>query len=114
MLSVLIPVHNCKIVKLVEELTRQCQAASIDFEVICLDDGSGNKIKEFNRVVSGLFGVNYVELSENVGRSRIRNKLGALARYDRLLFIDCDSKIISRKYISIVTKDKDNNKDYYN
>lgn len=46
-----------------------------------------------------MFGVNYVELSENVGRARIRNRLARLARYEWLLFLDCDCKITGKKYI---------------
>lgn len=44
-------------------------------------------------------GVNYVELTDHCGRSKIRNKLASLARFNHLLFIDSDSKIISKRYI---------------
>jgi len=98
-LSILIPIYNVKIVKLVDELISQCQKAKIGFEIICLDDGSKNKIKEVNEAVNHRFGVNYVELSENIGRAKIRNRLAKIARYDWLLFLDCDSKPASKKFI---------------
>jgi GT2 family glycosyltransferase len=99
MLSILIPIYNQSIVKLVEELKLQCVKAKIAFEIICLDDFSNQKTKNNNRSVNELMGVNYVELSENIGRSKIRNRLANLARYDHLLFIDSDSKIGHKKYI---------------
>ena len=99
MLSILIPIYNQSIVKLVEELKLQCIKAKIAFEIICLDDYSDHKTKNSNRSVNELMGVNYVELSENIGRSKIRNRLASLARYDSLLFIDSDSKIGHKRYI---------------
>lgn len=99
MLSILIPIYNHNVVKLVEELKAQCLKSNIAFEILCLDDGSTLKHKEKNRIINGLLGVNYVELSENFGRAQVRNKLIKLARYDFALFIDADSKIPSKKYI---------------
>ena len=99
MLSILIPIYNVSVVKLVNELIFQCNKNKITFEIICLDDGSTDRTKENNHSINHLFGVNYVELSQNVGRSKIRNQLGKLARYPYLLFIDADSKIPSRSYI---------------
>ncbi len=99
MLSILIPIHNDKVVKLVDELIYQCKRAKIDYEIICLDDCSKPKFKTVNAVVNGLMGVNYVELSENIGRARIRNRLAKLARYERLLFLDSDTKVSSKKFI---------------
>ena len=57
------------------------------------------KYRAYNVIVNGLMGVNYVELSENIGRARIRNRLVKLARYERLLFLDSDTKISSKKFI---------------
>lgn len=99
MLSILIPIYNHQVVKLVEELKSQCLKCKIAFEIICLDDGSKESIKVLNRSINGLLGVNYVELSDNYGRSKTRNKLTKLARYEHGLYIDADSKIISKKYI---------------
>ena len=99
MLSILIPIYNTPVTKLVDELIYQCKKAKINFEIICLDDGSKPSIRSTNEKINGLFGVNYVELSENIGRSKIRNRMSKLARYDRLLFLDSDSKLPNKKFI---------------
>lgn len=99
MISILIPIYNQNVVKLVEELKQQALKCNVPFEIICLDDTSTDSIKEKNRVINGLMGVNYVELSDHLGRSKIRNRLADLARYKYVLFLDSDSKITSKKYI---------------
>lgn len=99
MLSILIPIYNNKVVKLVDELIYQCKRCKIDYEIICLDDMSKQKYRTDNGVVNGLMGVNYVELSENIGRARIRNRLAKLARYERLIFLDSDTKLAGKKFI---------------
>ncbi len=99
MISVLIPIYNTSVVQLVQELVTQCSKAKISFEIICLDDLSSSKYHEINRAISPLIGVNYVELTDKCGRSKIRNKLAALARFDHVLYLDSDSKIISKRFI---------------
>ena len=99
MLSVLIPLYNCDATKLVAELADQCTKAGIRFQILCFDDGSKQKYKLINRVVSSVFGVSYLEFEENIGRSKIRNKLGFNAMFENLLFLDCDSSIPSKKFI---------------
>lgn len=93
MISILIPIYNFDVTALVEKLVMLCSKAKIRFEIICFDDGSSPKFKTINQPILNLVGVNYVELSQNYGRSRIRNKLAKVAQYDHLLFLDCDSKI---------------------
>lgn len=104
MLSLLIPIYNQNVVKLVEELKLQSIKSKIEFEIICLDDTSTDRIKAQNRVIGGLMGVNYVELSQHLGRSKIRNRLADLARYDHCLFLDSDSKLSSKKFIKRYTQ----------
>ncbi len=99
MLSILVPIYNHKVVKLIDELITQCAKAKISFEIICLDDNSQNQYREANRVVNERLGVNYVELSENLGRAKIRNRLAMLARYDWVLLLDADVKVKSKKFI---------------
>lgn len=100
MLSILIPIYNFDIRKLVNDLHSQCLRSKIDFELICLDDGSKNEFKLINREVTVLPNVIYEELKVNLGRSKIRNQLGQMARFDYLIFMDCDSKVVSESYIS--------------
>ena len=96
MLSILIPVYQVKVEKLVVKLIKQCDRCKIEFEILCFDDGSKERIKVSNRSIDLLMRVNYVELSENLGRSKIRNRLAKSARYDYLLFLDADSQVKSR------------------
>ncbi len=100
MLSILIPIYNYKVVKLVKTLKKQCDKAQIIYEILCFDDGSQPKIKYENSILGSFFGINYTELSENLGRARIRNWLAKSAAFDNLLFLDCDSKIIKKDFIA--------------
>ena len=106
MLSILIPVYNNDIIRLVSELHDQCKQAGIEFEIICLDDGSEDNSKEENKKVFKLSHCIWEELPYNVGRASIRNKLGNRAKYQKLLFLDGDSAITHtsfiKKYINLV------------
>ena len=99
MLSVLIPIFNQDVRKLVSDLAIQCQKEGIHYQILCFDDGSKERYLKINRAIETIYGVSYIEFQENVGRSRIRNKLGFNAMYDHLLFLDCDSKIDTKRYI---------------
>ncbi len=99
MLSVLIPVYNFDIRDLVKNVCLQANAARIPFEIIVVDDASEEKYKQMNHDIASLKGVKYYEETVNIGRSKIRNKLAELARYDNLLFLDCDSAIKSSSFI---------------
>lgn len=92
MLSVCIPVFNYNIQNLVSEISKQALAESIDFEVLVFDDGSSVTFKIQNRKIKDVNGVNYFELTKNIGRSKIRNLLAQEAKFDFLLFIDCDAE----------------------
>jgi len=100
MLSILIPIYNRNVTKLVDGIQKQCQKAKIDYEIICFDDLSEEKYKKENIVLSNYFKVNYTELSKNLGRAKIRNWLAKSASYETILFLDCDSKVVDRKFIS--------------
>jgi len=100
MLSILIPVYNFNIVALVNELHRQSEAASIEFEIVVLDDCSSELLRDQNKDVSNLPNVVFRELDKNIGRARIRNRLADMAKYSTLLFMDCDSEIPDKMYIN--------------
>lgn len=100
MLSILIPVYNFDVRNLVNQLVEQCRTASIPFEIILLDDGSTAPFRQVNQVLGKLHDVIYEELPLNVGRAKIRNLLLEKARYDSLLFIDCDSALPDDQFIS--------------
>ena len=92
MLSVLLPVYNWQIVPLVTELHKQCAVLNIDYEIICIDDCSTN-FKQENKQVAESLTITYIELTENIGRSKTRNLLAEKAKFENLLFLDCDIAI---------------------
>lgn len=99
MISILIPVYNFDPRPLVKSLHVQCKQAGIAFEIICLDDASQEEFKKNNREMSGWENVVYNELEKNAGRSKIRNLLAQQAKYEYLLFMDCDSECENERYI---------------
>lgn len=99
MLSICIPTYNCNVVKLVADLSQQCQKAAIDFEILVLEDGSGEKFADENKAIENIKGARHIVSKENFGRSTTRNRLADAAQYEKLIFIDCDSAIPDTQYI---------------
>lgn len=99
MLSILIPVYNYDLRPLVRDLLVEVPLLSVPVEIILLDDGSELRFREKNRELLTWNGVIYEELPQNVGRARIRNLLAQKARYDYLLFMDADSRVVLPDYL---------------
>ena len=99
MLSVLIPVYNFNASHLIETLCNQAMKLEQPFEIIVIDDASSETFRKLNRRVKNLQGVTYIEEPENLGRSKIRNKLADIASFDNLLYLDCDSRIDNDNFI---------------
>lgn len=100
MLSVLIPTYHYNCVELATEIHQQALALEIPFEIICLDDASANfdfihQNSPINFLKFGTFQTN----PKNIGRAANRNRLAQIAKYDWLLFIDCDTQPVSKKFI---------------
>ncbi len=93
MLSILIPTYNYFIADLTTELNRQASLSGRPFEIIVSDDGSEEKYCKANRQVAKLENVRYVQQEMNLKRSGNRNFLARTARYEYLLFIDCDASV---------------------
>jgi glycosyltransferase involved in cell wall biosynthesis len=103
-LSICIPIYNTDIRPLAAELNRQIKAYSSEVELLFLDDASDVFFQEINRSV-GAFS-DYQELTENIGRSKIRNAFLPFVKGAYLLFLDGDSIVIRtdfiKKYIEFV------------
>ncbi len=99
MLSVCIPVYNLKVADLVEKLDVLLKKAGIEYEILVVDDASDQYFKDKNEKVAGLIGVRFISLERNIGRSAIRNYLSKTARFENLLFLDCDSIIEGDDFI---------------
>jgi len=98
MLSILIPTYNYNITRLVADLHQQAVETNVDFEIIVIEDGSTGYVMENNAINEMVF-CRHIVLNENSGRSVVRNKLADEAKYDHLLFIDCDAEVFSIHFI---------------
>lgn len=108
MLSILIPEYNYDCSKLVADLSGQCIDAGISFEILVMDDAS-NKCLEQNRRIAELTGCQFIESKEsNLQSARIRNRLGQMATYPYLIFLDSDLEIrdnlFVRRYLDALGK----------
>jgi len=88
MLSICIPVYNFNIAPLINELSGQADSLGIQYEILIIDDCS-TLFREVNKSVCEKYC--YVELSENIGRAKARNLFLKYAKYEYVLFLDCDS-----------------------
>ncbi len=101
MLSINIPVYNIKVDDLVLQIIGQAKKLDISFEIRVYDDDSKDEYKISNRIISEYSNVVYLELEKNLGRSAIRNKMGADSKNKYLLFIDADSEIVIDDYLEM-------------
>lgn len=99
MLSILIPTYYYDATRLVENLYQQAAASGIDFELLLLINSSDNQSVETHRRLEEWEKVKILELPTMAGRSVARNFLAGQAKYDYLLFIDCDSEVVDKHFI---------------
>ncbi len=111
MISILIPTYNYNVFPLASDVEKLAIKNNIDFEIICIDDGSKSFINMENEKINTLINGQFIASSTNVGLSINRNNLAKLAKYDFLLFIDGDSKIINDAFINNYVKVLKNNPD---
>jgi Glycosyl transferase family 2 len=109
MLSICIPIYNYDVTSLVRELSVQANKLGIQYEIICIDDYSEKSFIALNEVDCSKYG-KYFQLNKNIGRSKIRNLFLNYSKFDYMLFLDCDSIIISdnfiENYFTILKKQK--------
>ena len=99
MLSICIPTYNYDVEKLVSDLSRQCEEAAVEFEILVLEDGSDEKFVSKSSAIESIRGARHIVSRENFGRSVTRNRLADAAKYGKLIFIDCDSEIPDALFI---------------
>ena len=106
MLSILIPIYNYDVRALVRDLHQQASATGVAFEIICMDDASSIDSKSYYESLGELNNLRIIELDKNIGRSAIRNRLAAIARFAYCLFMDCDvmpeDKQFIQNYINVL------------
>lgn len=102
MISILIPVYNRDCTELLEALLPQGHRLGIPFEIRLYDDGSQGEYKQKHQLFCvGKPELRYQEMPQNLGRSKLRNRLAADARYELLIFMDCDAGIIRSDFLSV-------------
>lgn len=92
MISICIPIYNFDVTPLVRELSKQGKLLTVPYEIIFIDDCSKEEFRLINN--KACKEVTYIQLSENIGRSKIRNLFLTYTKYENLLFLDCDSLIV--------------------
>jgi len=110
MISICIPIYNFDVTELVDELLKQANHLNYPVEVLLFDDHSQNFYRERNSLLASRSNVNYLDFDFNIGRSKIRNRLGDIATGQWLLFLDCDIVIddpdFLKRYIDNLAKAK--------
>jgi len=96
MISVCIPIFNIDVRNLVSGLLNQL---TDQMEIILIDDCSHETFKLKNRTLEDER-ITYIELEENIGRSKIRNLFLDYTKNDYLLFLDCDSLLVSSDFLN--------------
>ncbi len=97
-ISICIPIFNHDSTNLIRVLAQQCVSASIEYEILVIDDCS-SLFKEENRRIAEIPGVRYFKQDKNLGRAAVRNLLARKARYEWLLFLDCDAILLDNAFV---------------
>lgn len=97
-LSICIPVYNFDVNDLVNDLHSQIVSQELGAEIILIDDASRKDLIDRNKSLQAIAD-QFIFLDKNVGRSKIRNLFLNYAKFEYLLFLDCDGKIISKDFI---------------
>ncbi len=98
MVSVLIPVYGESIDAELASLAFEIKSLPYPVEVIVCDDASPEP-KPPHFIEYSSLNFKFIQLKENIGRSRIRNYLADQAQYEQLIFIDADCQPILRNFI---------------
>lgn len=98
LISVCIPIFNSDATSLVNKLIKQANFLENKIEIVVIDDCSNADWKLKNESIQNL--CNYIELTKNSGRSKIRNLFLNHAKGEFFLFIDGDSEIISDNFLA--------------
>lgn len=100
MLNICIPTFNYDVNELVYNLHLQCLTAKISFKIFVCEDGSLNEMIDKNRTILKLNNVFHIINEKNLGRSATRNKLATLSDNGKIIFLDCDSKLVDNNFIN--------------
>jgi len=91
MISILIPCFDYNAYPLACILEKQALMLKIDFEIICIDDGSFSSKNDINQKINLLTNSKFIESKKNIGRINNRLLLAEKSQYEWLLFVDVDT-----------------------
>ena len=91
MISILIPCFDYNAYPLVSVLEKQALMLKIDFEIICIDDGSFSSKNDQNQKINLLTNSKFIESKKNIGRINNRLLLAEKSQYEWLIFLDVDT-----------------------
>ena len=91
MISILIPCFDHNAYPLVSILEKQALMLKIDFEIICIDDGSFSSKNDLNQKINLLTNSKFIESKKNIGRINNRLLLAEKSQYEWLIFLDVDT-----------------------
>ena len=97
MISICIPIFNFDTSALISELKKQMESTQAGCELVLIDDHSDDHFRKIHRKYVG--DCQYVELEQNIGRSKIRNLFLRYATQPYFLFLDCDSTVLDSKFL---------------
>ncbi len=100
MLSICIPIYNHDVRALGKTLAMQAAKLDMDAEILLLDDASDSFYQEINSELGRQSAISYDELSNNAGRSKIRNILAEKASGTHILFLDCDLEVENEDFLA--------------
>ena len=105
MISILVPIFNRPVIALARELSAAGIRAGVPHEIIFIEDGSTEYLNQ-NKSVGEEQNTTYRVNPENIGRSAIRNMLADAAKFELLLFLDCDvllpDDLFLKRYIKAI------------
>ncbi len=91
MISILIPCFDYNAYPLVSVLEKQALMLKIDFEIICIDDGSFSSKNDLNQKINLLTNSKFIESKKNIGSINNRLLLAEKSQYEWLIFLDVDT-----------------------
>lgn len=99
MISILIPCFDYNAYPLVSNIEKQALMLNINFEIICIDDGSFSPKNEANQKINSLTNTKFIESKKNIGRIKNRILLAEKSQYEKLIYIDVDTIPINENYL---------------
>lgn len=99
MISICIPIYNYDCRKLLRDLSTQAELLNIPYEILAIDDASDSSFRSFHRDLQLPY-YRYIGLHENIGRSKIRNRLVVESKYPYMICMDCDVEMTTANFLS--------------